>query len=195
MADDVRVVVDTLKLNNFTMAGHSTGGAIAVRYMKRHNGFGVSNLALFAAAVPSLIKRPNFPYGLEKETVLKIIEDTDKDHPKMLQDFGDIFFYRHTSEAFKEWFLHLGLQAPGWSTAAVAETWIKEVLFDDLFAIKVPTLIIHGIHDQVVPFELGEIQNQMILTSKLVSFDYSGHGSFYDQKDLFNETLMKFVEV
>jgi non-heme chloroperoxidase len=88
----------------------------------------------------------------------------------------------------------LGLQAPGWSTAAIAETWIKEVLFDDLVSIKVPTLIIHGIHDQVVPFELGEIQNQMISTSKFVPFDYSGHGAFYDQKELFNETLMQFVE-
>ena len=47
-------------------------------------GFGVSKLALFAAAAPSLIKRPNFPYGLDKETVLQIIQGTYTDRPKMV---------------------------------------------------------------------------------------------------------------
>ena len=67
-------------------------------------------------------------------------------------------------------------------------------MFSDLETINVPTLIIHGIHDKVVLFELGEIQNQCIRNSKLVPFKYSGHGSFYDQKEKFNEELMKFVE-
>ena len=67
LSDDVRYVIDALKLHDITLAGHSTGGAIAIRYMARHKGYGVSKLALFAAAAPSLIKRPNFPYGLEKE--------------------------------------------------------------------------------------------------------------------------------
>lgn len=64
--------------------------------------------ALFAAPAPSLIKLPDFPYGVDRETVTQMIE----------------------------------------------ETWIKEVLFTDLKAIRVPTLIIHGIHDKVVPFQL-----------------------------------------
>ena len=68
LSDDVRYVIDTLKLSDITLAGHSTGGAIAIRYMARHKGYGVSKFALFAAAAPSLIKRPNFPYGLDEET-------------------------------------------------------------------------------------------------------------------------------
>lgn len=100
LADDVRCVVEALKLDDFTLAGHSTGGAIAIRYMARHNGYGVSKLALFDAAAPSLIKRPFFPFGLEKETVLQMIKETYNDRPKMLRNFGDIFFYQHTSEAF-----------------------------------------------------------------------------------------------
>jgi pimeloyl-ACP methyl ester carboxylesterase len=74
LSDDVRGVVEALDLHDFTLAGHSTGGAIAVRYMGRHNGYGVSRLALFAAAAPSLIKRPDFPYGLDVETVSQLIE-------------------------------------------------------------------------------------------------------------------------
>jgi non-heme chloroperoxidase len=194
LSDDVKCVIDTLKLKDITLAGHSTGGAIAIRYMARHKGYGVSKLALFDAAAPSLIKRPDFPYGLDKGTVDQIIKGTLTDRPKMLRDFGDIFFYQHTSEAFSDWFFNLGLKAAGWATAAIANTWINEVLFSDLKAIDVPTLIIHGIHDKVVPFELGEIQNKSIRNSKLIPFKYSGHGTFYDQLDEFNEELVKFIE-
>jgi len=194
LADDVRCVVDALKLHNFTLAGHSTGGAIAIRYMARYKGHGVSKLALFAAAAPSLIKRPNFPYGLEKEDVIKIIQGTYTDRPKMLRDFGDIFFFQHITEPFSDWFLQLGLQAAGWSTAAIANAWINEKLFYDLGTINVPTLIIHGIHDKVVPFQLGEVQNREIKNSYLIPFEFSGHGSFYDQRDKFNKELMNFIE-
>jgi non-heme chloroperoxidase len=194
LADDVRCVVNALKLQNFVLSGHSTGGSIAIRYMSRHKGYGVAKLALFAAAAPSLIKRPNFPFGLEKEDVIKIIEGTYTDRPKMLRDFGDTFFFQYITKPFSEWFFQLGLQAAGWATAEIAETWIKEVLFSDLGAINVPTLIIHGIHDKVVPFPLAKIQNQSIKNSKLVPFEFSGHASFYDQRDRFNEELMKFIE-
>ena len=112
----------------------------------------------------------------------------------MLSDFGDIFFFQHITKLFSDRFLHLGLQAASWSTAAIANTWINEVLFSDLAEINVPTLIIHGIHDKVVPFPLGKVQNQSIRNSKLVPFEFSGHASFYDQRDRFNEELVKFIE-
>lgn len=194
LADDVREVIDTLGLQEITLAGHSTGGAIAIRYIARHQGFGVSKLALFAAAAPSLIKRQDFPYGLDPDVVTKIINGTNTDRPQMLQDFGNIFFFQHTSHAFSQWFFHVGLEAAGWATAAIANTWVNEVLYSDLEEINVPTLIIHGIHDKVVPFELGQIQNENISNSKLIPFEFSGHGTFYDQKDEFNQALMEFVE-
>lgn len=194
LADDVRGVIDALKLSNITLAGHSTGGAIAIRYMSRHKGHGVSKLALFAAAAPSLIKRPNFPHGLKEETVLEIIKGTYMDRPNMLQGFGNIFFYQHITKAFSDWFLNIGFQAAGWATAEIAKTWIKEVLFSDLDKINVPTLIIHGIHDKVVPFELGEVQEKCIRNSKLIPFKYSGHATFYDQYEKFNKELVKFIE-
>ena len=93
-----------------------------------------------------------------------------------------------------KWFFQLGLQAAGWATAEIAKTWINEVLFADMEAIHVPTLIIHGIHDKVVPFQLGELQRRIIRNSRLVPFKFSGHGSFYEQKDEFNDLLVRFIE-
>ncbi len=163
--------------------------------MARHKGYGVSKLVLISAAAPSLIKRKNFPYGLDREEVVKIIEGTYNDRPKMLRDFGDIFFFKYISEPFSQWFFNLGLQAAGWATASIANTWLgEEKLFSDLETIRVSTLILHGIHDKVVLFELAKIQNQYIRNSKLIPFKYSGHGVFYDQKEKFNEELMRFVE-
>lgn len=195
LADDIRSVVEALNLRDFTLGGHSTGGAIAIRYMARHNGFGVARLALFAAAAPSLVQRPYFPYGLPEEEVIRIIEGTYSDRPEMLRGFGNIFFFQHITQAFSDWFFQLGLGAAGWSTAAIARTWLdEEGLFSDLGRINVPTLILHGIHDKVCLFPLAIAQNQGIKGSRLIPFDFSGHGLFYDQKEKFNEELVKFVE-
>lgn len=195
LSDDVKVVIDALKLDNIILLGHSTGGAIAIRYMAKHKGHGVEKLVLCAAAAPSLIKRPNFPHGLTKESVDTIIEGTYSDRPKMLSDFGNMFFFKNVTAPFADWFFNLGLKAAGWATAEIAKTWISdEGLFKDLEKIHVPTLIMHGIHDRVCHFQLGEAQKKGIKNSKLVAFEFSGHGLFYDQRNKFNKELIKFVE-
>lgn len=195
LADDVRAVVEELKLQNFTLGGHSTGGAIAIRYMARHNGYGVSKLALFAAAAPSLIQRPYFPYGLPKDAVVGIIQGTYNDRPKMLQGFTDMFFFQYITGPFSDWIMQLGLQAAGWSTAAIANTWLgEEGLFYDLEKINVPTLILHGVHDKVSLFPLAEAQKQTIKNARLIPFMESGHALFYDQRDKFNKELVQFIE-
>lgn len=102
LSDDVMCIVNQLSLKDFILLGHSTGGAIAIRYMARHKGYGVNKLILCGAAAPSLIKRPYFPYGIEKEVVDNIIEGTYNDRPKMLSDFGKIFFYSNVSKPLME---------------------------------------------------------------------------------------------
>ena len=76
MADDIRAVVDALQLDNFTLVGHSTGGAIAIRYMSRHNGYGVSKLVLVDAAAP---------IGFTTETANSFLKEALNDRPKMMQ--------------------------------------------------------------------------------------------------------------
>ena len=112
----------------------------------------------------------------------------------MLDDFGKIFFYRKISIPFSNWFFSLGLEAAGWATAEIAQTWINECLFEDLKSIHIPTLILQGVHDQVVLPELSEQQNKAIKNSKLIQLKKSGHGLFYDEKDRFNNELKTFLD-
>ncbi|NHC42850.1 alpha/beta hydrolase [Bacillus sp. MM2020_1] len=184
LADDIRTVVGNLQLDNFTLAGHSTGGAIAIRYMARHNGYGVSKLVLIDAAAPT---------GFSTETANKFLKETLNDRPKMMQEVTDSFFFQYVSRPFSDWFVQLGLQAAGWSTAAVIVLLRDEKLHEDLPKIVAPTLIIHGIHDKVIPFAQAQELNQKIRNSHLVPFQYSGHGCFYEERDKFNRLLTQFV--
>ncbi|HEX2927659.1 MAG TPA: alpha/beta hydrolase [Ruminiclostridium sp.] len=193
LAEDVRCVVDALKLRNFVLGGHSMGGATAIRYMSRFNGYGVSKLALFGAAAPSLTMRPDFPYGLPKEDVTKIIQGTYDNRPQMLLDTAPMFFYRPITKALSDWFFQLGFEASGRATAECAKTFRDETLFADLPRIQVPTLILHGIHDRVCLYPLAEAMHKSIRYSRLVPFEYSGHGLFFEEKEKFNRELAGFA--
>lgn len=193
LADDVRGVVEALQLQNFTLAGHSVGGAISIRYMARHNGYGVSKLALIAAAAPSFTKRPEFPNGLPKEDVTKMIQEIYNDRPKMLKELGYSFFFQQTTEPFSDWFFQLGLQAAGWSTAAVLTSLRDESLFTDLGKIRVPTLIVHGVHDKIALYPLALALKEGIANSRLVPFENSGHGLFWEERDKLNKELAQFI--
>ena len=184
LADDIRAVVGALQLENFTLAGHSTGGAIAIRYIARYNGYGVSKLVLIDAAAPT---------GFTTETANKFLIEVSNDRPKMMQGVTDTFFFQYISSSFSDWFFQLGLQAAGWSTAAIIVSLRDEKLYSDLHKILVPTLIIHGIHDKVIPFSQAQELNEKIKDSQLVPFQYSGHGPFWEERDKFNHVLTQFI--
>ncbi|WP_010651290.1 alpha/beta fold hydrolase [Oceanobacillus massiliensis] len=184
LADDILAVVQTLHLDDITLVGHSTGGSIAIRYMSRTNGYKVSRLVLIDAAAP---------VGLTAEIADRFLKGALHDRPKMMQDVTDGFFFQYITEPFSEWFLQMGLQAAGWSTAAVIRTLRDETLYDDLPNITVPTLIVHGVHDGVVPFAQAQELDQKIRNSQLVPFQYSGHGLFWEEHDTFNRLLAQFI--
>lgn len=184
LADDIRAVVEALHLDHFTLVGHSTGGAIAIRYMSRHNGFGVSSLVLVDAAAPT---------GFTTETAAKFLTLASNDRPKMMREVMDSFFFQYISSSFAEWFLQLGYEAAGWSTAAIIRTLRDEQLYADLPKILVPTLIVHGVHDKVIPFAQAQELNKSIRNSQIVPFHYSGHGAFWEERDKFNQVVRQFI--
>jgi len=184
LADDIRTVVGVLKLDHFTLVGHSTGGAIAIRYMSRYNNYGVSNLVLVDAAAP---------IGFTTDTANRFLAQALNDRPKMMREVTDTFFFQYITCPFSEWFFQLGLQAAGWSTAAIIIALRDEKLYADLQKILVPTLIVHGVHDKVIPFAQAQELNRKIRNAQLVPFHYSGHGPFWEERDKFNQLLRQFI--
>lgn len=193
LADDVRVVVEALRLTSLSLVGFSIGGAIGIRYMARHAGFGVSRLALVSAAAPVFTKRVDYPYGLTKEEVNFLIMKTYKDRPKMLAEFGETFFASRVSPEFRDWFQDLGLEASGHGTAMAAVSLRDEDLRNDLQKVQVPTGIFHGALDKIVPFQSATVLHQGIRGSELYRFERGGHGVFYDELETFNATLIRFL--
>ncbi|MFC5604975.1 alpha/beta fold hydrolase [Sporosarcina koreensis] len=184
LADDIRSVVGALQLKNFALVGHSTGGSIAIRYMTRYGGYGVSQLVLVDAAAPT---------GFTAETADRYLAQTLNDRPKMMQEVIDGFFFQYITRHFSDWFFQMGMQAAGWSTAAIIKLLREVNLYEDLPKIVDPTLIIHGIHDKVIPFSQAKELNQLIPNSQLVPFKYSGHGAFWEERDKFNRLLTQFI--
>ncbi|ASK62585.1 alpha/beta hydrolase [Virgibacillus phasianinus] len=195
LADDIRVILENIRVNNIILAGHSMGGAIVIRYMARHMGYKVRKLALLAAAAPIFTKRPGFPVGLTnmtKEDVNKLIVQTYTDRPEMIKEFGEKFFYQPVSDSFANWVQSLALEASGNATARTAVSLRDEELWRDLSMIRVPTGIFHGIHDVICPFPLAEAMNNEIRHAELIPFMNSGHGLFYCEMDKFNYEFARF---
>ncbi len=195
MSDDVRAVIDALGLEQIMLCGHSTGGAIAVRYMSRYEGYGVARLALCAAAAPSLIQRPYFPYGLPVQTVWEMIQEISQNRPEVLRKFGDQIFHNYVTPNISEWVFDLGLESASWAMSAIANDWLgEEQLFEDLSQISAPTLILHGYEDKVCLFPLAQAQAQRIPNATLIPLEACGHFLFYDQMERFNQALIEFIE-
>ena len=182
LAMDIYMVVCALQLNNFTLVGHSTGGAIVIRYMSKFNGIGVSKIVLVDAAAP---------IGFTKETANQFLKEALNDRPKMMQEVTDGFFFQYITDPFRDWFFQMGMQAASWSTAAVIRLLRDETLYEDLNKINTPTFIVHGIHDKVIPFAQAQQLNEKITNSQLIPFQYSGHGPFWEERDKFNEFLLQ----
>jgi non-heme chloroperoxidase len=194
LADDIRLVIEALELEDITLLGFSMGGAISLRYMARHLGYGVSKLVLVSEAVPVFTKRRDYPFGIPKEEVDKLIFQTYADRPKMISDFGRKFFESKISSEYRNWFNGLGLEADGHATAMTLISLRDEDLRKDAQMIGVPTGIFHGVHDQIVSFQSAQEMHQYINGSALLPFEYSGHGVFYDELDKFNCLLTQFLD-
>ena len=195
-ADDIRKVLESLDLRDVTLAGHSMGGAISLRYMARHKSERVSRLALFGAAAPCFTKRPGFPHGLESSDVDGFIELCGADRAKLNEDFGKIFFRSENAVSPKlgEWFFNMGMEASPHATAACLFALRDSDLRDDLSEVNVPTAIFHSTQDKICPFELAEAMAAGIKGAKLIRFENSGHGLFYEEKEKFNAEIVEFIE-
>lgn len=195
MADDVRKVLDVLDLQEVTLAGFSMGGAIALHYTGRHDGARLARLALLGAATPCLTRKPDFPQGLDNQTFDNFLQACRTDRAQLNAEFGKATFsHKPVSPAFADWFTSLGMQASAHATAMGVIALRDSDLRPDLARVRIPTLICHGVHDQVAPIAVtAEVNHAGIEGSELVRFENSAHGLFYDQREKLNEELVRFI--
>ncbi|WP_078392353.1 alpha/beta fold hydrolase [Shouchella patagoniensis] len=193
MADDLRVIFDTLELKDAVLCGFSMGGAIAIRYMAKHGGKGVARLALMGAAGPVFTERSDFEYGMPKENVDDLIDGAYADRAQMLEDFGAMFFGKKPSNAFNAWFHSLGMEAGPHATIGSARTLRDADLREDLKTIMVLTVIMHGRNDEICPYDLAKQMEAGIEDATIIPFEESGHSLFHDEHKKFNDVLIQFI--
>ncbi len=194
MASDIYEIIMALRLTNIILVGFSMGGAIALRYMNVYQGYGVKQLILLSAAAPSWTQRPGFPFGLTRKYVDGLIEQVSTDRPKFAHEFShEQLFASPQSESAKNWFEDIALSASGVGTIQAAISLRDENGIKDLDAVRVPTNIIYGAKDMVVPRDLIMIQHKGIPGSKLNILENSGHGIMYDELARFNQIFMNAI--
>ncbi|MBV8415435.1 MAG: alpha/beta hydrolase [Verrucomicrobia bacterium] len=195
LADDLAGVIDQLNLREVTFVGYSMGGGEVVRYLSRHGADRITRVVLLAATTPFILKTVDNPDGVEKSALDQVRAAQSKDFPKWLGDNLRPFFLPNTSPEMMHWISSLCLQA---SLNAVMDCYRAATETDfrqEMSAITVPTLIIHGDADASAPLELtGRKSARLILGSQLRVYEGAPHGLFITHMDRLNKDLLAFIE-
>jgi non-heme chloroperoxidase len=198
-ADDLAAVIETLDLRNVTCVGHSTGGGEVVRYLGRYGTKRVSRAVLIAAVPPLLLKTPANPEGLPLEVFDGIRAALVKDRSQAYRDFAVAFYGANREGAkvsqgvldqFWLWSMQCGLKNSYDSVQAFSETDFTE----DLKKIDVPTLVLHGEDDQVVPVhDSARKSARLIAGAKAIYYPGAPHGITATHQDRINADLLAFL--
>jgi non-heme chloroperoxidase len=196
-AADIKSVLDQMDVKDAVIGGHSMGGAIALHYVAKYDAAHVKKLALFSAAAPRHTKTADYPYPLfTKEDISQWIALNNSDRPALLAAVGSNFALtpKSLSPGIAQWLYAIELQSSSYAMEQALIALRDEDLRGDLPKIKVPTVIFNAKEDHLVAYALAQQMNKAIAGSRLVTFYKSGHASFLEEKDKFNEELIKFIK-
>jgi non-heme chloroperoxidase len=199
-ADDLAAVIEALDLRDITMVGHSTGGGEVTRYIGRHGTGRVSKAVLIAAVPPVLVKSPNNPEGLPIEVFDGLRSGLANDRAQFYKEFAVPFFGGNRPGAkvsqglldqFWLWSMQGGLKNSYDSVKAFSETEFH----DDLKRFDVPTLLMHGEDDQIVPIDISSRKSAKLIKGAAELY-YPGlpHGLTATHPDLVNRDLLAFCQ-
>jgi non-heme chloroperoxidase len=198
-ADDLAALVTALDLKNAIHVGHSTGGGEVARYIGRHGTKRVAKAVLINAVPPQLVKTAANPEGMPIEVFDQIRTTIVADRSQFWKDFGLLFYgynrpgARISQGILDSFFLQCtmaGFPASYFCIKAFSETDFTE----DLKKFDVPTLILHGDDDQVVPIGITAHRSSKIVKGATLKV-YPGlpHGMCSTHKDQINTDLLAFV--
>jgi non-heme chloroperoxidase len=197
-AADLAAVIEALDLRDITMVGHSTGGGEVARYIGRYGTARVARAVLIAAVPPLLLKTPANPEGLPIEVFDNLRSALMKDRSQAYKDFAPMFFGANrpgaevsqgTLDQFWLWSMQAGLKNSYDSIKAFSETDFTE----DLEKFDIPTLVMHGEDDQIVPVKDSAKKSARLIPGA-VEIYYPGlsHGLTATHPDLVNRDLLAF---
>ena len=198
-ADDLAAVIETLDLHNVSLVGHSTGGGEVVRYIARHGTKRVSKVVLIAAVPPIMLKSGVNPQGLPIETFDALRTAIAKDRSQFYRELAIQFYGANrdgakvsqgTLDQFWLWSMQAGLRNAYESIKAFSETDFTE----DLKKIDVPTLVLHGEDDQIVPVhDSARKSARLIEGAREIYYPGAPHGLTATHQDRVNADLLTFL--
>jgi len=198
-ADDLAAVIEALDLKDATLVGHSTGGGEVARYIGRHGTKRVAKAVLIAAVPPIMLKSAVNPEGLPIEVFDNMRSGLIKDHSQFYKDLATQFYGANRPGAkvsqgildqFWLWSMQAGLKNAYESIKAFSETDFTE----DLKKIDVPTLVMHGEDDQIVPVKDAAVKSaKLIKGAKEIYYPGAPHGLTATLQDQVNTDLLAFL--
>jgi non-heme chloroperoxidase len=198
-ADDLSELIESLDLTDAILVGHSTGGGEVTRYIGRHGTFRVAKAVLVGAVPPLMLKTDANPGGLPIKAFEDIRAGVASDRSQFYKDLSAPFYGANRpgstiSQGLRDAFwlmsMQVGLKAAFDCIKEFSETDFTE----DLGKIDIPTLIVHGDDDQIVPIGASaQLSSRLIKDSTLKVVPGAPHGIAGSYKDRFNEELLTFI--
>jgi len=198
-ADDLATVLDTLDLTGATLVGHSTGGGEVARYIGRHGTSRVAKAVLVGAVTPQMMVSPNNPDGVPMDVFDGIRAGVQADRAQFFLDLTMPFFGFNrdgakVSEGMRQSFLRQGLQCSIKSAYACIKQFSETDFSEDLKKMTVPTLVVHGDDDQIVPIATTARRAvELLPQGRLSVYEGAGHGLPLTHKDKLNAELLAFL--
>ena len=199
-ADDLAAVIEGLDLREATLVGHSTGGGEVARYIGRHGTKRVRKAVLIAAVPPIMLRTPSNPEGLPIEVFDKIRAGVAGDRSQYYKELALAFYGANrpgakvsqgTLDQFWLWSMQAGAKNAYESIRAFSETDFSE----DLKKFDIPTLVMHGEDDQIVPVRDSARKSvRLIKGAKEIYYPGAPHGLTATHQDQVNADLLAFIK-
>ncbi len=199
LADDLKAILDHLDLREVTLVGFSMGGGEVARYLSHYGTDRIARIVLVSTVLPYLAKTSDNPEGVDQTVFAEMLNQIKKDRINFLDDFGKKFFgvnvvSHPVSTPLLDYYRMLASLATARSTEQCVLSFAQTDFREDINTIDVPTLIIHGDADKIVPIEVSSNRTaSLIAGSQYLVYEGAPHGLFYTHREQLNRDLITFA--